>query len=482
MCRNSDHGGRRCPVDTTPQRRYRRKATSIISQYSHLPSPPHLELNNQNLTPFNEIGSFISETKTALYAPPPNNMTGEQWDMENELRINHIGAILAQEAEIQANVDVEEIIKEIDTLNNQIYSLQKRLDIISHKLTVNENNLPPVIPDLLSIQGKIRFASLPEEQKTAINVANSLKKDQQTVEVEIKVCKEAQDKLIFDTNKKLSQAYWEVLGSVRTMGGEIKADTANDTAETIRETLGNHYPAEWIEISNQNNILNISHSSTGRPEYRSENVPLSLAGVNGEVKEIIETFPHYDTQTFSTDLGMEGTAVFYPDVIVSPDGDTRGVHPLTKQEGSFSPFKGDSIVYRSPLTADEQEIVGQNILQNLPAGTLYHEFGHRMEQVLPNRILVRQEEAFLKRRTAKINENWFTNMVPVNEKEFVHSGGFVAPYVGKEYFDGKRYEVFTTGVQALYTGEYGGLVGVSTQYTEPDMDHRNFILGILATV
>ncbi len=58
----------------------------------------------------------------------------------------------------------------------------------------------------------------------------------------------------------------------------------------------------------------------------------------------------------------------------------------------------------------------------------------------------------------------------------------MAPYVGKEYFDGKRYEVFTTGIQALYSGEYGGLLGLSPQYKTPDLEHRNFVLGILATV
>jgi hypothetical protein len=115
----------------------------------------------------------------------------------------------------------------------------------------------------------------------------------------------------------------------------------------------------------------------------------------------------------------------------------------------------------------------------------YHEFGHRMETIFPDNMLARQEKAFLQRRSGKSESEFFSDMLPISEgSEFAHQGGFATPYIGREYFnsDTSNYEVFTTGVEAVFGKSYGGLVGKSNHYSQADHDHRGFTLGTLAVL
>ena len=116
---------------------------------------------------------------------------------------------------------------------------------------------------------------------------------------------------------------------------------------------------------------------------------------------------------------------------------------------------------------------------------ILHEMGHRVEHVNPK--IVKMEEAFLARRTHKNRNQWGENLIPAvgvwNPDEFAHNGNFTSPYVGKEYLNGEHYEVFTTGLEAVLGNNFGGLLGAPTGYgtNKPDEDHRNFIIGLLAT-
>lgn len=114
-----------------------------------------------------------------------------------------------------------------------------------------------------------------------------------------------------------------------------------------------------------------------------------------------------------------------------------------------------------------------------------HEFGHRMEDVLPH--LKAQERAFLARRTGKTQDNWYYDMqsqlVSDNTIEYYHQGNFTIPYVGREYYNGSA-EVFTVGIESAIGGNYGMLKGKSSgaEHNVADSDHRGFVLGILSSL
>lgn len=116
---------------------------------------------------------------------------------------------------------------------------------------------------------------------------------------------------------------------------------------------------------------------------------------------------------------------------------------------------------------------------------LFHEFGHRVEYTNPH--IPKMEKAFLARRANKNEQNWYKNMIPAlgpwEVQEVSHDAGMIDPYMSKEYGTGEAYEVLATGLESLYGGEYGGLVGLNSpgKRAKADLDHRGFILGLLAT-
>lgn len=62
--------------------------------------------------------------------------------------------------------------------------------------------------------------------------------------------------------------------------------------------------------------------------------------------------------------------------------------------------------------------------------------------------------------------------------EMARPDHFAEVYMGKEYPDGYT-EVLSMGMESLFAGSYGGLIGVNSHRADPEM--RNFILGTLVT-
>lgn len=69
------------------------------------------------------------------------------------------------------------------------------------------------------------------------------------------------------------------------------------------------------------------------------------------------------------------------------------------------------------------------------------------------------------------------------DDEKVREDNFVNVYMGKDYGKESRHkEIMTTGSEAILTGKFGGLIGVSRVYTRKDTDMLNFVLGSLSTL
>lgn len=109
-----------------------------------------------------------------------------------------------------------------------------------------------------------------------------------------------------------------------------------------------------------------------------------------------------------------------------------------------------------------------------------HEIGHRMEKTLP--AIARLEWAYLTRRATSKGKRENLKWVGSGKRdEKAFHDGFRNAYTGKAYgdpdsrpWDYDAWEVFTTGIEALY--------GDDTAYQDADGDLQSFILGILLTV
>lgn len=107
-----------------------------------------------------------------------------------------------------------------------------------------------------------------------------------------------------------------------------------------------------------------------------------------------------------------------------------------------------------------------------------HELSHRFEYSVPG--LTQLEAQFLRRRTTDPETGEPEPYRPLwpGSRERVQADNFITSYTGKTY-DGEAYEVLSTGVDSLFGGRNGGMVGTAGEKADPDM--RAFILGVMAT-
>lgn len=117
--------------------------------------------------------------------------------------------------------------------------------------------------------------------------------------------------------------------------------------------------------------------------------------------------------------------------------------------------------------------------------TAVHELGHVLQTVQP--IVSELEWAFLDRRTRGQEIEHLDKYGGYGENEVCVPDKFADPYVGKLYNPQQRsksghsgyhdsYEVFTVGIQDLYTGT------ITHRDGKPDPEHMDLVAGILAVV
>lgn len=122
--------------------------------------------------------------------------------------------------------------------------------------------------------------------------------------------------------------------------------------------------------------------------------------------------------------------------------------------------------------------------------TLAHEFGHHLEYSNPEVGAACKE--FLARRTEGWERVVYQKGRTRARDEVVTPDGFVDSYIGKHYDEPNSTEVFSMGVEALMTGEHGGLLGIDVETREiagtdgvpkrykSDPEHFALVMGLLA--
>ena len=108
-----------------------------------------------------------------------------------------------------------------------------------------------------------------------------------------------------------------------------------------------------------------------------------------------------------------------------------------------------------------------------------HEFAHRVED---SRVPLMKElqERFYNRRTTVDGVPMDKVRLYKGRNEFSIPDSFTADYMGKRYEQAEHFEILSTGMEALFGNNYGGLVGMGK--FKPDLDMRHFILGMLAGI
>ena len=322
--------------------------------------------------------------------------------------------------------------------------------------------------------------------------------------------------------RRLADGYLEALREVRPMGGELNLHPESDAkAIPLFKDAAQFYPSDWVETSNEYSPL-LANYGKKRGHYRDSHdhnvtAPAPVMSITTHapgqpapdtvISAKYDWAPTGDTRFGSyrdkdTNRYEYGELPEYRSVtreVIFPGQSHR-----KKKDGT--PWGKDWEPWNHPETGElhwrrtkmqDRTISSERISQiqlglrkehymegrDPDAATATHELGHRMQYSVGN--LNDLERAFLLRRTSVPSVDYPEHTVqqalePVSgnsTKELCRPDHFANRYMGKDYE--KVTEIVTMGMESLFTGTNGGLIGVGR--SDPDREFRDFVLGAVAT-
>lgn len=449
MCRSCVQGGRRCPGETPAKRRARQKAGYHAKKAQQAPvtvpdgtpaEPPHTPSASAPRGSREAVAEAVTAARAALDSAGPLIRAGKNgWD-----EVTADG--LAVEASVRAvgeamNVRAEALAQEaIDKLP--------------------EPQRPPLAFD--------RPEGFADRRQYMEHVQDIRQNDPDT-----------------DRAWAAAKELMKLRGGTDSSWDKAHGPAALDNTEAQLEAYSNAY----------RQVLSEQRQMGVRPGTDLELDPLSQKTATGRLREALEVYPRdwidregpqRRTETFRLRGGGETEiAGTYTLRVRTTRGRAHYAHGRAQRDRGSSTWE----------TYDELTI------DTSPGGhlgpgisTAIHEYGHRQERLSPqvNEIC----QTFLARRTTDADgerhalHRYHASGKPgpatmeklrSSRQEWVRPNGFVDQYIGKEYGRStQNSEVFTVGMEGVFAGRYGGLRGAGNHRADPE--HRDLILGVLATV
>jgi hypothetical protein len=315
---------------------------------------------------------------------------------------------------------------------------------------------------------------------------------------------------------------------------EYADDSHNDAVKSLKNALP-FYPQSWVDASNaahQKRPLRVKRSK-GRAHYssmkaqrkythrtdafvirkpkdwqpdphdRSESHYLSMNGeeswtdpLSGIVHESYSMYGDKEEKTNWVCMSYEyyrGTGTppksgnwekveHYEEKYVSGEGMVRTGNMETRYRKPKTTRSRESSTYTAELTVtkDGQVFVGEDKGMRVAM----HEFAHRVEATTPH--VTAYEDAFLKRRAGHLPVQDGSEVTPEKissiysgKKEVGFKDNFPSHYMGKVYHGSSYKEILSMGMESVFSGTNGGLVGLDNY--SADADYKKFILGVLAS-
>lgn len=520
MCRDKDHGDRRCNSDTSENRRLRRKAATAREQHTPMVSVKGgLVEPSVDLVTIEDIRAEAVEVSKLLSEPVnPDPAVQAQIDAANELRVTRLGLAMGEEAEKRAGYDRDAIEREIATPGEEIRDLNDEIDSLEAKkkfLMRQYNDYSKT--DEAKAETDFAKEELERIQKETMEIHREslIKKNLLPAAKEREM--ERQKRVPVEAALRLSEAYKEVIADVRPVGGDIASHdlTESDAKELLNNTVGKDYPSAWLNEANSSAI--VVKSENGRASYNPEKEHPDPNGPGIPEKRRIRVNPEDvaryreafagdtsfsdDTPIMGNPGGEKQMLIFSERIPFDPVSDPKDAdgNPVGDQwkkgyivdkEGALS---SEPVWYSTGMKKGVQAIPTVTVALNRSEidakASAYHEFAHRVEDEVGGGVIKRLEEAFDVRRTTDANGNReplgpvFPDR-PDMRNEIGRRDSYIVGYVGKVYPGAKTREVFTVGAETVFSGKYGAFAGLPNEKGitfKADADHRAFILGTFAT-
>lgn len=436
MCRDVDHGDRRCPSDTSEARRLRRKAAAARTEHSPLVSVKGGRVEpSENLKTFDDIKAEAAEISKLLSAPVNSDPEiQKQIDAANELRVTQLGLAMGEEAERRLGFDSEAIIEAATTPGEGLLAARKEVeDAGSNYKKLMSEYTGFVKTEAYLNKEELAVAEEERMRNTILDAHQRNLKAKKELPLAEEADKEARKQIPIEAAEKLAETYRSMVAEIRPVGGEIKAHkkfTDPEAQKLLSETAGAHYPSEWVETAGEiamqttpegrasfNNVKpHKDEDSDGALEYHkafvkeedlaryreafgddpsyNDNVPLVDDPEYGK-RKLISVVNRIPLDPAKDKLDSDGKPV--------GDGWQKG-YVINKETKEIS---AEKVWYRPEvlpgITRVPTVTVPTSRTDKNNRASAYHEFAHRLEQTVGNGVIMRLEESFDARRTTDEN-------------------------------------------------------------------------------
>lgn len=306
MCRDNNHGGRRCPNDTSEARRLRRANATAKARYRTVAAPlkeseylnPEPEISTPDNVSIETINTRIQELQDLkkyqndLQMRLPNgnykiDLTPEERLKESkeivsklEQKVIEIGAEVNTLAQKRTGFTDElmqtKLTEAQKPLLDKFDKLETDLASFKEELTTKYQHYDPDTPYVS------RLLSLARQDGNETAEDDYKKLDDLNYQVALakrEAADAARGQVEEVTNMLIANAkeYRNVLAEVRPLGGEIKIaeNSASKEAKLMKE-VAEVYPTAWIEASNNSNSLRIK-KTTGRAHYNHSKAQITYS-------------------------------------------------------------------------------------------------------------------------------------------------------------------------------------------------------------
>lgn len=235
-----------------------------------------------------------------------------------------------------------------------------------------------------------------------------------------------------------------------------------------------YYESQYVDLKGEktwtdpvSGIVHSGYSSYGQKGEQKHWLSMSYEYYSGSGTpkgDSWEKVEHYETKYVAGE-GMVKTGNIQ----------TKYRKPKTTRSRSSSTYMAELTV-----TKDSTVFVGNDKGMRVAM----HEFAHRVEATSP--YVTAYEEAFLKRRAGHFSEDGASEPEKLTsiyegskKKEMGYKDNFPTHYMGKVYSGSSYKEILSMGMESVFAGTNGGLVGLGNH--KADADYKKFILGVLAS-